>query len=88
MALLCFPGHVAACDTRRRELYCTACNDYVYDRDFDNAMLVSHVLACGPLPACLLGCSIHYTTALPLLGNLHGSSVWSLDQQRSKAHRL
>ena len=45
-ALLCFADHVAACDTRRRELYCFACNDYNYDADFDNAMLVRQALLC------------------------------------------
>lgn len=37
-------GHVTGVDTRRRELYCFTCCDYVYDTDFDNAMLVRLLL--------------------------------------------
>ena len=54
MVLVCTTGHVAACDTRRRELFCSVCSDYVYDADFDTAMLVSHVWAHGQITTCYL----------------------------------
>ena len=44
-----YTGHVTACDTRRRELYCFACSDYIYDADFDSAMLVHVPLLCSPI---------------------------------------
>ena len=49
-----YTGHVTACDTRRRELYCFACSDYIYDADFDSAMLVHIPLLYSPV--CLQSC--------------------------------
>ena len=54
MVLLHTTGHVAACDTRRRELFCFVCSDYVYDADFDTAMLVRHVRAYWHITTCYL----------------------------------
>ena len=49
-----YTGHVTACDTRRRELYCFACSDYIYDADFDSAMLVLNSLLYSR--GCLQSC--------------------------------
>ncbi|KAJ6731857.1 UBIQUITIN CARBOXYL-TERMINAL HYDROLASE [Salix purpurea] len=35
------PGHEISVDVDRAELFCCACRDYVYDRDFDAAVVLS-----------------------------------------------
>ena len=40
MLVLCVSGHVIALDVKRLQLFCCACQDYVYDADFDRAKLV------------------------------------------------
>ncbi|XP_031250506.1 ubiquitin C-terminal hydrolase 22-like [Pistacia vera] len=36
------PGHEIAVDVDRAELFCCACRDQVYDRDFDAAVVLAH----------------------------------------------
>ncbi|KAE8669050.1 Ubiquitin carboxyl-terminal hydrolase isoform 2 [Hibiscus syriacus] len=38
---LSFPGHEIAVDVDRAELFCCACRDQVYDRDFDAAVVLA-----------------------------------------------
>jgi hypothetical protein len=54
-----FPaGHDMALDVKRLQLFCCACQDYVYDRDFDCAKLVS-------APSSIPSMSCWYALLLP-----------------------
>ncbi|KAK8523566.1 hypothetical protein V6N13_113512 [Hibiscus sabdariffa] len=41
---LSFPGHEIAVDVDRAELFCCACRDQVYDRDFDAAVVLAQTI--------------------------------------------
>ncbi|XP_047168939.1 ubiquitin C-terminal hydrolase 22 [Vigna umbellata] len=49
------PGHQIAVDVDRAELFCCACRDQVYDRDFDAAVVIAQIaastLGADPPPA-------------------------------------
>lgn len=44
-AALMSPGHQIAIDIDRAELFCCACRDQVYDRDFDAAVVIAQTVA-------------------------------------------
>ncbi|XP_057968823.1 ubiquitin C-terminal hydrolase 22-like [Malania oleifera] len=46
------PGHEIAVDVDRAELFCCACRDQVYDRDFDQAVVVAQTASqAGTIPS-------------------------------------
>ncbi|XP_008801905.2 ubiquitin C-terminal hydrolase 22-like [Phoenix dactylifera] len=56
----CRPGHEIAVDVDRAELFCCACGDQVYDREFDKAVVLAQIAAAAanastscPLPESL-----------------------------------